>query len=129
MNVKKAGLVSAGVLTALVAASPLAWAIGPSQEAEPNCSSDKSGASASESSEITDNNPLNVVPQVPAGGNNIGVFGKCSTFNQHNDEGNFEDNTFNGTPIPGPPALPGLPELPVPSDGVPPLPSLPQLPG
>lgn len=131
MNVKKAGLVSAGVLTALVAASPLAWAVGPSQEADPNCSFDKSGAEASESSEITKDNPVNVVHQAPLGGDNIGVFGKCSTFNQHNDEGNFVGNTLNGKELPPPPELPSvLPsELPgVLTDGVPPLPALPPLP-
>ena len=131
MNVKKAGLVSAGVLAALVAASPLAWAVGPSQQADPNCSFEKSGADASESSEITEDNPINVVHQAPAGGDNAGVFGKCSTFNQHNGEGNGEGNTFNGTEIPAPPAVPA-PPVDVPSaltDGVPPPPALPQLPG
>ena len=131
MNVKKAGLVSAGVLTALVAASPLAWAVGPSQEADPNCSFDNRRADQPRTVPDHDGQPGQRGPPDPARGNNIGAFGKCSTFNQHNDEGNFVGNTLNGKELPPPPGLPSvLPsELPgVLTDGVPPLPALPPLP-
>ncbi len=103
MNVKKAGLITAGALTALVAASPLAWAVGPSAVAPPHCSyASEGGTDASSESSITDNRLINPVVQTPTGGNNTGVFGECSTYNQHNGEGNFENNT-------GLPPLPGLP--------------------
>lgn len=109
MNVKKAGLVSAGVLTALVAASPLAWAIGPSQEAPEDCSFSATGGPASpELPPLPAGLPVNVVPQISAEGNNVGHFGECSTFNQNNGEGNFENNT-GPLPLPGLPELPGLP--------------------
>lgn len=121
MNVKKAGLVSAGVLTALVAASPLAWAIGPSQEAPEDCSFSANGGPGSpDLPELPGVPGVNVVPQISAEGNNVGHFGECSTFNQNNDQGNGEGNTFNGVPVPGPPALPGLP-----GGGLPELPGLP----
>jgi hypothetical protein len=111
MNVKKAGLVSAGVLTALVAASPLAWAVGPSQEAPEDCSFSATGGPSSPELPALPSVPgVNVVPQISAEGNNVGHFGECSTYNQHNGEGNFEGNLFNGHEIPAPPAgVPGLP--------------------
>ncbi len=110
MNVKKAGLVSAGVLTALVAASPLAWAIGPSQQAPEDCSFSASGDPAPPGlPELPGGLPVNVVPQVSSGGDNVGHVGECSTFNQDNGERNGEGNTFNGHAIPAPPSLPGVP--------------------
>lgn len=127
MNVKKAGLVSAGVLAAMVAASPLAWAVGPSGQADPDCSFSAEGADAS--AQAVGELPINAIVQTPTGGDNAGVFGQCSTFNQNNGTGNGEGNTFNGQPIPAPPAAPSLPEAPVPTEGLPPLPSVPSIPG
>ena len=92
MNKRKAGLVTAGVVTALVAASPLAWAVGPSQVAPEDCSFSADGTDAAQSSVITQDNPANAVAQAPVTGDNTGIYGQCSTFNNTNGEGNLQDN-------------------------------------
>ncbi|TCK24717.1 hypothetical protein EV378_0507 [Pseudonocardia endophytica] len=121
MNKKKAGLVSAGVLTALVAASPLAWAVGPSQQAPENCSFSANGGPAVEPPALPALPvPVNVVPQVSSEGDNVGHFGECSTFNNNNGEGNGLGNTLNGKELPAP----SVPDLPLPGG----VPSIPQLP-
>ena len=110
MRVKKAGVVAAGVLAALLTLSPIASATegphgGPhGHDGGKQCSFE--GGSSGANSSITGDSLVNVVGQAPIGGNNLLNAGNCSEFLNDNLNGNVSGNDVNV-------ASPELPELPI----------------
>lgn len=99
MDAKKAGLVTAGVLVALIAAAPLASATDKGDEGEPaapqpTCSF--VGGPASAASEITGESVAAAVAQSATGGNADGNIANCSEFLNDNEilNDNVRDNTI-----------------------------------
>ncbi|TCK24718.1 hypothetical protein [Pseudonocardia endophytica] len=99
MNKKKAGFITAGVVTALVAASPLAFATegghdkdwhkgGPDQVCVTN------GGDGGALSLIPGGSLANAVVQAPVAGNNIANIGNCSNFLNDNLNGNASGNAI-----------------------------------
>jgi hypothetical protein len=112
---KKAGLVTAGAVAALLAASPLAFATdepGPAPDGK-QCAF--TGGSASADSAITGDSWWNDVRQMPWGGNNAGNSGNCSDFLNGNGNGNLSGNEI-VVPAPALPEIPvqDVPKLPAP---------------
>ena len=106
MTVKKAGVVAAGVLAALLTLSPIASATeGPQGHGGGKQCSFEGGSSGADSA-ITGDSLANVVAQAPVGGNNILNAGNCSEFLNDNLNGNLSGNDVNV-------GAPELPELPV----------------
>ena len=98
---KKAGLITAGVVTALVAASPLAFATdkgdhghghghGPHGDAKVcNIEGGDGGAGS-----LVGGGLINAVVQAPVAGNNIANIGNCSEFLNDNLNDNVSDNNI-----------------------------------
>lgn len=95
MNKKKAGLVTAGVVTALVAASPLAFAgedhhgKGPHGGDAKVCGFEGGDGAAGS---LVGGGLLNAVVQAPISGNNIANIGNCSEFLNDNLNDNVSGN-------------------------------------
>lgn len=95
MTVKKAGVVAAGVLAALLTLSPIASATeGPHGHGHGHGGKDCSfqGGSSGAQSSITGDSLANVVAQAPIGGNNVANIGNCSEFLNDNLNGNLSGN-------------------------------------
>ena len=99
MNKKKAGFITAGVVTALVAASPLAFATegghdkgwqkgGPGQVCQFN------GAPAGAVGVAPGGGLVDALVQAPIGGNNIANIGNCSNFLNNNLNNNVSGNAI-----------------------------------
>ena len=96
---KKAGLITAGVVTALVAASPLAFATdkghdkghhGPHGDTKVCNIEGGDGAAGS----LVGGGLINAVVQAPVAGNNIANIGNCSEFLNDNLNDNVSDNNI-----------------------------------
>ncbi|TCK20954.1 hypothetical protein [Pseudonocardia endophytica] len=103
---KKAGIVGAGVLTVLVAASPLAWATDHGEDGHDGKKCAFVGGDAGAESAITGGSLGNIVTQAPVGGNNAGNAANCSDFLNNNLNDNLSGNSVS--------VLSPLPALPLP---------------
>ncbi len=103
MTVKKAGVVAAGVLAALLTLSPIASATegphGHGHDGGKQCSFE--GGSSSADSSISGDSAANAVTQAPVGGNNAANAGNCSEFLNDNLNGNLSGNDVDvASPLP-----------------------------
>jgi hypothetical protein len=95
MNKKKAGFITAGVVTALVAASPLAFATEGHDKGGPHggpgqvCVTDGGNGGAVGG---VGGGLVNALVQAPIAGNNIANIGNCSNFLNDNLNGNVSHN-------------------------------------
>lgn len=96
MNKKKAGLITAGVVTVLVAAAPLAFATegphGPHKGPDKGADCAFVGGDGLAGSLVPGGGLVNAVVQAPISGNNIANIGNCSDFLNDNLNGNLSGN-------------------------------------
>ncbi len=100
MNLKKAGLITAGTVAVLVAASPLAFATEHNDHGRGHghggggqvCAFD--GGNGGAGSLIAGNSLVNGVVQAPISGNNILNVGNCSDFLNNNLNDNVSGNNI-----------------------------------
>lgn len=105
MNVKKVGLISAGVLTALLAASPLAFATDGHDKGHHRGPDGKvcvfDGGNGGAGALVPGGGLVDALVQAPVAGNNIANIGNCSNFLNNNLNNNVSGNDISvlGGPI------------------------------
>ncbi len=95
---KKAGLVTTGVVTVLVAASPLAFATDHGHDRKPHHPGGQvcgfEGGDGAAGSLVEGDSLINGVVQAPIAGNNIANIGNCSDFLNDNLNDNLSGNAI-----------------------------------